>query len=223
MAKKLSKYQAHVESLFDGAREKNYPKNQIICYQGDVLSSIYMVKKGYIKSYTILDSGDTRTMFILSPGDIFPIAFSLTLDWDSYQLRYFYQSLTDSTLALLDHEALKKMIETNPQKANIYMEYMSATNKGIMDQLEVMKNKTAKNKVSLLLPYLISKLGREVRPNIYELKLKLSHQEIADLSGITRETTTALLKELEHEGVIRQKKSTWEVYLEPNEEEIFLG
>ena len=126
-------------------------------------------------------------MFILGPGDIFPIAFSLTLDWSEYEIRYFYQSLTDITVHMLDWQSFKSLIDTNPKNANVYMTYMSSSNLGIMHQLEVMKNKTAKDKISLLLPYLVSKLGEKVKPNTYRLQLKLSHQEIADLSGITRE------------------------------------
>jgi CRP-like cAMP-binding protein len=44
---------------------------------------------------------------------------------------------------------------------------------------------------------------------VFELQLKLSHQEIADLSGVTRETMTTLVKELETEGIIDQKKGHW--------------
>lgn len=215
-----SKYDVHIDSLFADAREKKFPKNQIIAYQGDPLTSIHIVKEGFIKAYTILDSGDTRTMFILGAGDIFPIAFSLTMDWNNFQIRYFYQSLTDAVLGLLDHEQFRKMIESDPKLTGAYMSYMSASNQAIMNQLEAMKHKTAKDKIMLLLPYLVSKLGQEIRPNTHKLRLKLSHQEIADLSGITRETTTALLKELEDEGIIKQQKDTWIIYLSPDQENL---
>ncbi len=209
-----SPYSDQVEALFKNARQKKYPKNQIIGYQGDTLAYIHVIKEGYIKAYTILDSGDTRTMFILGPGDIFPIAFSLTLDWSAYQLRYFYQSLTDTALGLLEHSQFKSSIDTNQALASAYMNYMGASNEAIMNQLEAMKNKTAKDKIILLLPYLVNKLGKQIEPNVYKLIHKLSHQEIADLSGITRETTTALLKELEKEGIIKQQRSTWIIRLD---------
>lgn len=217
-----SKYDTRIDSLFTNSREKKFPKNQIIAYQGDPLTSIYFVKEGFIKAYTILDSGDTRTMFILSPGDIFPIAFSLTMDWNNYQIRYFYQSLTDATLGLLEHEQFRKTIDFDPKVTSVYMSYISASNQAIMNQLEAMKHKTAKDKILLLLPYLVDKLGQEIRSYTYKLQLKLSHQEIADLSGITRETTTALLKELEDEGIIKQKKDTWIIHLTPSREN-FIG
>jgi CRP-like cAMP-binding protein len=92
-----------------------------------------------------------------------------------------------------------------------YMNYMAASNEAIMTQLEVMKNKKAIDKVAMLLPYLISKAGKKIKPDVYQMQLKLSHQEIADLSGVTRETTTTLIKELEKEGVIDQRKGKWQI------------
>jgi CRP/FNR family transcriptional regulator len=215
-----SKYSHRIDSLFTSAREKKFAKNQIVAYQGDALTSIHLIKAGYIKAYTILDSGDTRTMFILGPGDIFPIAFSLTMDWEKYQIRYFYQSLADTTLAMLDHGQFRKMIESEPTMTSAYMSYMSASNQAIMNQLEAMKHKTAKDKILLLLPYLVDKIGLVMRPHTYKLQLKLSHQEIADLSGITRETTTALLRELEEEGIIKQQKDTWIIHLTTDQEDL---
>jgi CRP-like cAMP-binding protein len=209
MAETATKYLQQVEKLFKDARIKACPKNQLIHYQGDPLSNIYLIKSGYVKAYTILDSGDTRTILILGPGDVFPLAFSSSLDWENYQIHYFYQSLSDTKLLSLASEALKANIEASNEMMGTYMNYIAASNEAIMRQLEVMKNKKAIDKVGLLLPYLISKAGKEVKPNIYQLQLKLSHQEIADLSGVTRETTTTLIKELEKDGIIDQHKGKW--------------
>lgn len=214
------KYDDRIDSLFRNGRQKKFPKNQIICYQGDPLTSIHFIKEGYAKAYTILDSGDTRTMFVLGPGDVFPIAFSLATSWEDHQIRYFYQSLSDIVLALLEHERFRKLVESDPHMTNAYMAFMSASNNAILYQLEAMKHKTAKDKVLLLLPYLVDKIGEEIRPHTYKLQLKLSHQEIADLSGITRETTTSLLKELEGEGTIEQQRDTWIIHLSPDQENL---
>jgi CRP/FNR family cyclic AMP-dependent transcriptional regulator len=213
MATVNSAYNQRVDTIFQKARTKRYPKNQLIHYQGDSLTQVYLIKEGYIKVYTILDSGDTRTFLILGPGDIFPLAFSITLDWERYQLKYFYQTLTDVQLQVLPSAVFKKVIDTNLAAMNTYLSYLSASNEIIMEQLEVMKEKKAITKVELLLPYLVSKLGKEIKPNIYQLKIKLSHQEIADLSGVTRETTTTLLQELEKKGVLKQTKGTWIIHL----------
>jgi CRP/FNR family cyclic AMP-dependent transcriptional regulator len=206
-----SNYTRRIDQLFEDGRVKIYPKNQLIHYEGDPLTHIYLIRRGFVKAYTILDSGDTRTMMLLAKDDIFPLAFSSSMDWDNYKIRYFYQSLSETELMVLPSRVLQNNIENDIELMNTYMSYLSASNEAIMNQLEVMKNKKAIDKVGMLLPYLISKSGREVKPGIFQLELKLSHQEIADLSGVTRETTTTLIKQLEKEGIIDQSQSRWRV------------
>lgn len=204
-----SNYSKHVDELFAQARPRRYPKNQLIHYADDPLSHIYLIKTGYIKSYTILESGDTRTILLLGPGDIFPLSFSSSMDWENYTIRYFYQTLCDTEVLVLPSDILRGKIDSEPEMLGTYMEYLAASNEAIMIQLEVMKNKKAIDKVEMLLPYLISKAGKKIKPDIYQLQLKMSHQEIADLSGVTRETTTTLIKELERRGVIDQSHGKW--------------
>lgn len=204
-----SKYAKRINGLFLAGRPKRYPKNQLIHYQGDPLNQIYLIKSGFVKAYTILESGDTRTLLLLGAGDIFPLAFASTMDWADYRIHYFYQSLVDTELQMLPSTTLLKQMREDPEAINTYMAYLSASNEIVMNQLEVMKNKKAIDKVCMLLPYLISKSGKEVEPGVYELQLKLSHQEIADLSGVTRETTTTLIKQLEKKGIIDQKHGKW--------------
>jgi CRP/FNR family transcriptional regulator len=211
-----STYEADLEDLFKNARGRSYPKNQLIQYQGDPLTHVYLVRKGYLKAYTILDNGDARTIMLLSAGDIFPIAFSVSMDWSRYKLRYFYQTLSPVELEVVPMESLREQIESDPFKMHVYMTYLAASNQAILNQLEVMKSKRAINKVEMLLPYLILKIGEPVRSNTYRLKIKLSHQEIADLTGVTRETTTTLIKQLENDKVLEQKRGTWIINVDPS-------
>lgn len=213
MTESRSNYTKGIAKLFEGSRARKYSKNQLIHYQGDPLSHIFLVQSGYIKAYTILDSGDTRTILILGPGDLFPLAFSATLDWSNYNIRYFYQSLVQTDLLVLPSKTLREHIDSDPKMMSTYMTYMAASNETIMDQLEVMKNKKAIDKVARLLPALATKAGRRVKPGVYELQLKLSHQEVADLSGVTRETTTTLVKKLEKEKIIKQHHGRWTINL----------
>jgi CRP-like cAMP-binding protein len=206
-----SNYLKGIVKLFSDGRPKRYPKNQLIHYAGDPLTNIYMVEDGFIKAYTILDSGDTRTILLLGPGDIFPLSFASSLDWANYEIKYFYQTLVDTQVISLPVDVLRQHIGTETEAMTTYMNYMAASNEAIMTQLEVMKNKKAIDKVAMLLPYLISKAGKKIKPDVYQMQLKLSHQEIADLSGVTRETTTTLIKELEKEGVIDQRKGKWQI------------
>lgn len=204
-----TEYIIGIKKIFKNARTRRYPKNQIVNYAGDPLTHINFINKGYVKVYTILDSGDTRTILILGPGDLFPLAFSTNLDWENYETKYFYQTLTDLELSALDTHEFQRIISHSPDMMRAYMNYTMATNSAVLNQLEVMKSNNAIQRIAMLLPYLVTKMGKRLKPNTYQLRVKLSHQEMADLSGVTRETTTALVKKLEKKGTIKQQKSGW--------------
>lgn len=223
MAFDKSPYETSVNRLFDNARTRKYPKNQIVFYQGDPMMNICLIKKGFLKAYTILDSGDTRTLFLLGPGDIFPIAFATDLNWSNYHIKYFYQTLSDVEIVQVERDSFKKSIDSDPELTNIYLTYMAATNEAIINQLEMMKTKGAINKVAFLLPYLVKKIGSPTVKTTYRLNLKISHQEIADLTGLTRETTTQQIKKLEADGIIQQKRGTWLIKLPQDQEELLRG
>jgi CRP-like cAMP-binding protein len=206
MADRKSAYHSEMAKLFAGSRVRTSPKNQLIQYEGDRLTHVYLIEAGYVKVYTILDSGDMRTLLILGPGDIFPMVLATTDEWDTHEIRNFYQSLTDAKLRVVESSELKHKIDSVPAIKDLYYQYVTYTNRVILNQLEIMKSKKAVNKILSLLPYLINKLGQQIRPNVYQLRIKLSHQEIADLSGVTRETTTSLIKKLEKAGKLKQKK-----------------
>ena len=176
MIRKRAAYTDLVKSLFQNARQKSYPKNQLVQYQGDDMADIHLIEAGYVKVYTILDSGDTRTLFILGPGDVFPIAFSTTMDWGNYKLKYFYQCLTDIRVLIMNSLDFRKTVESDTEKQNAYLAYMTASNSAIIGQLEAMKQKSAITRVIHIMPYLIRKMGQQIGPAVYQLKIKLTHR-----------------------------------------------
>src|SRR5438876_138708 len=114
-------YNRQTDGLFADGLERTYMKNQLINYQGDSLSHFYLIRQGYIKAYTILEAGDTRTIMLLNPGDIFPIAFSVSLDWSKYHIKHFYQTLSEVTLTAVDRESFKETIDTDMEKMQAYV------------------------------------------------------------------------------------------------------
>ena len=55
--------------------------------------------------------------------------------------------------------------------------------------------------------YIMGKrFGRRTADGKYLVEIKLTHQDIASLSGISRETASIAIKKLERDGVITQKR-----------------
>src|SRR5687768_6306054 len=85
----------NLSSFFGEQPARHYRRNQIILHQDDPLTFMYYLKKGYVKAYSILESGDELTVFILGPSDVFPRPSSIDTVKDGYRLRHYYETLSD--------------------------------------------------------------------------------------------------------------------------------
>lgn len=155
--------------------------------------------------YSINEQGEERILLIFSPNTAFPI-FPGVMEQPHYKIKYFYETMDDAELYLVPKQQFGKLLACNDEAARLALEYVTGMAGDLVRRLGIIENKDAKNKIASLLHYLIKIGSREIKPNQYKVKFRLTHQDIAALSGITRETASIQIKNLEDDGVISQKK-----------------
>lgn len=196
-------YVENIKALFDSSRSKKISKGQIILYQDDLVSEVYFVRSGYVKAYLILESGETRTMFILGRNDLFPLSFSMATSWQDDKIKYFYEAMSDVEACTLSVSELKLKTERDPHATTSLLSYMAQANESVIQLLESTKTKSAADKVVATLKYIAGKLGTENSNGVFKMDIKLSHQEIADICGTTRETVSVAIKSLEAKKLVK--------------------
>lgn len=71
--------------------------------------------------------------------------------------------------------------------------------------MEIMHCRQAESTILKLLAWLAKRFGQEVKQGKL-IELRLTHQDIADLVGLTRVTVTRLLSDLEKQGMIQRQE-----------------
>ena len=66
-------------------------------------------------------------------------------------------------------------------------------------------------KIGFTLYYLLFRYGTEKRAGVYTINIKLTQLMIANLVGLTRESSTKNLKVLKEKGIISYTRSTYKV------------
>lgn len=194
-----------LEHLFSDSQIRKYDKSQVLAYPGDKLTHIYFVRKGYLKMYTINEQGDNRVFLLFQPKTAFPIV-PKAVDWQTYTLKYFYQAMTPLEVFKISCERFYSALEKHPDAAQLVLNYLTELSGEVIGRLGVIENKDTKNKILSVLCYLIKVGGEELRPHQYKLRFSITHQDIASLAGVTRESSSIALKQLENDKVISQKK-----------------
>ncbi len=113
------------------------------------------------------------------------------------------------------------MIENNPKLLRIAFDHFVTSHVGLLIRVTALEQTRAIEKILFTLYYLMAHYGKEVRPGVIMINLKLTQPIIAAMIGLTRETTAKNLNQLKRKGIIEYKEYTYTV--NKIEMERFLG
>lgn len=148
--------------------------------------ALWLIEAGVVRSLTISEDGNYHTLGIWGAGDVVGKVLSKT---PSYQI----ESLTPVEATLLPkhrwHEVTEAMILHIQQSGEL---------------MEILHCRQAESAVLQLFTWLAKRFGQEVEQGRL-IDLRLTHQDIAELVGLTRVTVTRLLGDLEKQGIIQRQ------------------
>lgn len=181
------------------------PKNQVIDAFSDH-AQCYLLTSGYIMRYLITREGTKGIQVIYGPGDIFPLTpvYKTIYEMDIYSgpEQYYYESMTPIEVYSTSQEAIEQAAIDNPE---IYKDLFYAAGvrlNSYIHRLESMSLRVANKKVSHQLAYFAQNYGVEQNGSIL-IPVPLTHQTLADILNLARETITHCLATLHTKGVIQ--------------------
>lgn len=175
----------------------------------DSQRSFYLVDKGYIKRYLIRNDGSLSTDLIYGPGDVFSLMLIFKVLYDREILDspevYYYEALTDGVeLYTLSADDLKNLVSATPI---IYRDILNEAGKRMTYETHGLENiamKDAYKRLAHRLTYYARHFS-EKTPNGMKIVPPLTHQDIADLLSLTRETVSTCMTRLRKKGLIDVK------------------
>lgn len=187
---------------------RQYAKKRTILFQGEIPRSLMVLQSGLVKVYGITTSGDQRTVTILAAGDIFPVEW--TFDKSRVSL-YYYEAVTDCTLLTLPKTDFINAMEKDPVlKDQVFHAYMAHYTSATM-HIYALEHSHAQEKLVYILQYLVARFGEKQADGLVKIDLRLSHQDIAEMVGLTRETTAVELHRLKDKNLIDYQRFSYYV------------
>jgi len=180
-----------------GLNTRRYGKASIVVYQGEIPREGFYVKEGLVRAYQISSDGNTRTITFCGPGDIFPIAWLV----GGNPAMYYYEAFTDCDLTSLTKEWWNKAQTSTKFKDN-YAKYVSANYQSSLVRIAALEQPKAQAKILYTLLYLLLRHSHRIVPGVYRIDMKLKHQDIAEMIGLTRETAAIELNKLQKEKIL---------------------
>lgn len=181
---------------------KKFRQGSILVYQGEVPRSAYIVKSGIVKLYNITSQGDERIADFKLAGDIFPTSWTFGRVSSAF---YYYEAQTDGEMYVVPGEEFQTYISKTPAAMEVVANHFLMHYAGSLMRITALEQPKASDKVLFTLYYLIQSYGEVVKPGIIKINLQLTQQMVADLIGLTRETTAAELVKLKKKGILKYK------------------
>ncbi|HEU4965920.1 MAG TPA: Crp/Fnr family transcriptional regulator [Candidatus Saccharimonadales bacterium] len=191
--------------LTAGARIKPYPKNQIILYGGDKVTDIFVLKKGVAKIYDIDHQGNEKVLHILKPPAIMPLGSVLGQDMST---EWFYSAVTDCEVYAVSRAEAEKRILADSRLAAYVMDRFSREMHEVMVRLSGLGKTDVRGKLTYVLRFLAVYHAKERRGGWRRVEFPVGHQLLADMIGMTRESTAIGTKHLRDHQIIRYPRAT---------------
>jgi CRP/FNR family transcriptional regulator len=194
-----------LQQALRSARTRQVPSGQIILYEGDMPQEVYILKSGIVKLYDIDDQGSEKILHLVKPPAVIPFAFFSGMH---EPLRWFYTTLTDCELYVLPVSELKAITRANSELAEFLTNHFSDDVHELLVRLNSLGKTNTQDKVLAVLRFLMVRHSTERRAGWWRVNFPVNHQLIADISGITRESTSIVMKELSDKKIVRAPKLT---------------
>ncbi|MEO8862742.1 MAG: Crp/Fnr family transcriptional regulator [Candidatus Saccharimonadales bacterium] len=207
-----------INAIKSNATTKFVKKRTILLYQGEIPRAGYILSKGVIKAYNINANGDEQLATFHVAGDVFP---DYWLFGRTSNTLYYYEALTDCVVLAASKTVLQSGVAADPSNMQTLFDYVMGNYAGALMRITALEQSRAREKILFTLYYLLSRYGKESSPGKFSVKLGLTHTIIADMVGLTRETTAYELGMLKKVGIV--KYSAKEYLIDKSKLEKLLG
>lgn len=186
--------------LLSNAQQRKYPKGQIVLYQGDISHHMFILKSGQIKMYDIDEQGNEKIVHILRPPSIFPFASYLG---ESREIMWFYGALSDIEAYVIANDDLAPLMRKDAELTYYILGQAIVDMHELFVRLSSMSKTTTRHKIIAALKFLGTHHSRSRQNGWRRVDFAVSHQILADMTGITRESATLAMQQLQKEKLVR--------------------
>jgi CRP/FNR family transcriptional regulator len=171
--------------------ERRFDQKQHLFATGDAAERVYLLLQGRVKVYQVADNGKEVILDIVGRGDV---VGDMAIVEDGERIASA-QALEDTLALSISWEDFSHLLQQSPRLGFVMVELMAKRLSGMQ---RTFANLVAKPVSARLADTLIGRAEQN------RVRLGLTHQELAQTIGTSRETVTALLSRFVQLGAIVQ-------------------
>ena len=189
---------------FEGAgirvAERRLAAKDMIFAPGDPDDQVYFLLEGTVRLYKIYGEYKEATVALLAEGDVFG---ELSLEERSCQ-NAFAEAITDARVAVVRKSVLNEVTKRCPEFALRLFSSFSERLRQSDETIESLLDREVSARLATLLSHLGDRFG-EPDGSGTVLKVRLTHQDLANMIASTREAVSKEMSEFQRAGLIETR------------------
>lgn len=191
------------------ASERSYDRGEYVFMEGQERELVYFIRRGLVKILKVDEEGREHIVNVLGRGKMFPhVGFFQAGPYPGTA-----QVMEPSTLLSIRCNQFDALLTEYPDIARKVMHVMGAQILGLQAKLQELALFASHDRVVALLRHFAEEHG-VVKPDGVHVKLSITHEEMAHMIGITRESVNRVWNQLRRDGVLEGQRDDWVLHLE---------
>jgi len=176
---------------------KEFSKNEIILREEDTNQFMYIILVGKVKAVQTTEEGKEIILAIHQADEFFG-EISLI---DGQTSSATVVALEDSLIAIISKKNFYSLILSQSKVLEKLLQILCLRLRESWKRIHILNFKDAQQRIRMLFMILSTDSGEKTPEGIL-INVKLTHQEIADMAGLTRESVTRVINKLRKRGEI---------------------
>lgn len=179
------------------ARVRRFPRKSLVYAPADGEPTVLVLASGRVKIYDLTGEGRETILAFIEQGELFG---ELTV-LDGEPRQEFAEAAEDSEVLAIPADDFLALLESRADLALSVTRLVGLRRRRIENRLRNILFLPSRARLVRLLIELVEAHG-ELLGTRYAIRFPLTHQDLASLIGVTRETVTLTLGQLQEEGLI---------------------
>ncbi len=207
----MSNQNSELQDFLEGFPSKKFTKQELLLDIDQKLSHVLYLKKGYVRQYSVSADGDEFTHNIFRRKTIFPLNLAL----HHQENHYYFEGLSDGEIILVPLSDMLSFLKTHPDVLFDLTQRLAAGLNQLLYRLDSLVFGSAQQKIAAAVCLLAKRFGEKVNKVKQEdcpgfgsdkaliiTAFSVTHQHLAYLTGLTRETVSVEMMNLKQMGLI---------------------
>lgn len=184
------------------AISRSYIKKSTIFTEGSEKEAVFFIQDGLVKTYKTDENGHEHIVSFLKAGEMFP--HTGLFNQSPYPATA--EAIVETSLLAIPTRQFEGLITRVPSIAIKMMRVMGDKIKELQEKLQMLSEQDVKHRILSFLLLLASQHGQTDSSEI-TINLPVTHQEIANCVGSTRETVNRFLNQLSKDQLLEVDRS----------------